>query len=148
MPRETFTYNGKRYDLTGKTPQELAEKIYKKKKALEEGSIVVNQNTLVEKWCAEWLDTYKKKSIGGATYYAYECRIRVHITPAIGKMKIKDVKPIYLQKILNGSMGQSRDHVKKIKYTLEQIFNRAYKNKLIAEDVSEDLEMPTTVRHK
>ena len=34
MPRKTFTFEGKRYDVTARTPEELAVKIHEKKKGL------------------------------------------------------------------------------------------------------------------
>ena len=107
MPRETFTFDGKRYDITAKTIPELAVKVSDKKKALEEGTIILNKNTIVTKWIEEWLETYVEPNVSSATLYAYECRIRVHINPAIGKMRLVDVRPLHLRKILNGASGSS-----------------------------------------
>lgn len=142
MPRETFTFDGKRYDVTAKTEKELAVKVAEKKKALEEGSVIINKSTTVKKWTEEWLQTYVEPNVSDATLYAYKCRIKNYITPAIGSMRLIDVRPLHLRKILNGAAGCSRDHIKKIRYTLVQIFTKAQRNQLILNNPAEDLEIP------
>jgi integrase len=142
MPRETFTFEGKRYDVTAKTEGELAVKIDRKKRELEEGTVILNKSTTVKKWTEEWLTTYVEPNVSDATLYAYKSRIKIYITSAIGSMRLIDVKPIHLTKILNSASGCSKDHIKKIRYTLVQIFTKALRNKLIAINPAEDLKLP------
>lgn len=59
--RETFTFKGRRYDVTAKTERELWRKVDEKKRRLEEGVDVVNENTSVDKWFFKYLETYKKR---------------------------------------------------------------------------------------
>ena len=142
MPRKTFTFDGKRYDVTAKTEDELAVKIKDKQRALESGAIVINKNTPVKKWTEEWLETYVSPNVSSATLYAYKSRIKVYITPVIGNMRLIDVRPIHLRKILNSASGCSKDHIKKIRYTVVQIFTKAQRNNLILSNPAEDLDMP------
>ncbi|MDF2656361.1 MAG: hypothetical protein K0R19_2835 [Bacillota bacterium] len=142
MLRETFTFEGKRYDVKAKTEKELILKVAEKKKALEEGSITLNKGMTVKKWTDEWLQTYVEPNVGDATLYAYKCRIKNYITPSIGNMRLVDVRPLHLRKILNSAAGYSRDHIKKIRYTLVQIFTKAQRNKLIINNPAEDLDIP------
>ena len=58
--RKTFTWDGKRYDVKGKTIEEVYKKIAKMKVSLERGEIVINANTTVDHWFKEWVETYKK----------------------------------------------------------------------------------------
>lgn len=139
--RRTFTFEGKRYYIRGDTEAEIAVKMAEKKKALEKGSVLLNKSTTVEKWIDEWLEVYVKPNVSEATLYAYERRAEVHIKPVIGKMRLVDVKPLHLQKIMNNATG-SRDHLKKIRYTIMQIFLKAFKNKLILVNPAEDLTVP------
>lgn len=140
--RETFTFEGRRYDVTAQTERELILKVDAKKRALEEGSIIYNKGTTVKRWAEEWLETYKRNSVGAATFYAYQNRFKLHVFPVIGHLKVTDVKPIHLQKIINSLAGYSRDHIKKMHYTLEQLFSDAYRNKLILINPAENLIMP------
>lgn len=141
MPRKTFTFEGKRYYIRGDTELEVAVKMAEKKKNLEKGSVLLSKSTIVEKWIDEWIEVYIKPNVGEATLYAYKRRVEVHIKPVIGKMRLVDVKPLHLQKIMNNATG-SKDHLKKIRYTIAQIFLKAYKNKLILVDPAEDLTIP------
>ena len=123
MPRKTFTFDGKRYDMTAPTEEELHTKIALKKRDLEQGRVVVSQNMLVKDWTDQWLETYKVNAITDVTYTGYRSRIHKHITPAVGGMKIKDVRPIHLQRIMNNLNGYSKDFISKVEYTLDQIFS-------------------------
>lgn len=46
--RNTFSWDGKRYDVKGKTIEEVYKKIAKMKVSLERGEIVINANTTVD----------------------------------------------------------------------------------------------------
>ncbi|MCI8646995.1 MAG: hypothetical protein HFE76_09480 [Firmicutes bacterium] len=46
MPRTTSTYDGKRYDVTADTPEELAAKVALRKKELEDGYKAIQKNPL------------------------------------------------------------------------------------------------------
>lgn len=140
--RKTFTFEGKRYDITAKDETELAVKIALKKKALAEGTLVVTKNTIVSRWADEWLETYKKDSVGQATYELYKTNLKLHVLPVIGNLKLKDVKPVHLQKILNSRAGHSKSHILKVKQLLQQLFAEARNNKLISDNPAENLKMP------
>lgn len=141
-PRKTFTYEGERYDVTASSKEELIIKVHEKKKALKDGSIVINDSTLVKRWAEEWVDTYKKNSVSQETYKSYKYVIDKYITPSIGKLRIRDVKPLQLQKILLGMDGMSKDHISKVHYTIVQIFKSAVENSLIATNPAANLSEP------
>lgn len=101
MPRKTFTFDGKRYDLTAPTLEELAVKIAMKKRDLEEGKVIISGNTKVKDWISNYLETYKENSLKPISYNDLKSRIHKNITSQIGQMQIKDVKPLHCQKILN-----------------------------------------------
>lgn len=140
--RETFSYEGKQYSVRSKDKKEVLRKLAEKKRMVESGQVVMNNNTTVETWAIEWLETYKKGSCGLSQYKIYEGNIKKYIVPAIGSLRLKSVKPINLQKILNEQTGMSYSHVTKIKFLLYQMFDRARKNKLILDNPAEDLELP------
>jgi len=142
MSRKTFRYQGKRYDITGKDDTELAVKVALKKKSLEDGTVVINKNTLVSKWTEDWLATYKKDSVGKGTYELYDSIVTLHIVPAIGNLRLHEVQKINLQKILNSRVGYSKSHIIKVKQTIQQIFKEAKAGKLISDNPAEYLTMP------
>ena len=54
MFRETFRYNGKRYDVRADTETDLAVKIALRRKELEEGKETVDGNIPVSAWGQKW----------------------------------------------------------------------------------------------
>lgn len=145
--RKTMTFEGKRYEVTGKTEQEALEKLAELKVALQRGERVIRADSTVDRWFQEWMDLYKRpagltpKSLG-----MYDEKYRNYIKPAIGAMKLKDVKEVHLQRILNGQAGMSYSHVSKLRLVLQEMFSKARKTRLLVYDPSEDLKLPAVTR--
>lgn len=141
--RKTARYNGKKYEATGKTEIEAMRKLAEKLAAAKRGEEVIGGSMTVNAWYEQWMDLYKrpkgltKKSLG-----MYDEKYRGYIKPRIGSMKLKDVKDVHLQKILNGQAGMSYYHVEKIRRVMREMFSRARKSRLIPYDPSEDIELP------
>ncbi|MEM5768718.1 MAG: site-specific integrase [Bacillota bacterium] len=142
--RKTFTYDGNRYGARGSTPELLYEKIACMKRDLKSGTKVVNENTPVKQWAEEWLETYKKDSVRQGSYDRYKRHIDNILVPAVGNMRIKDVRQVHLQRALNGLKGKSEDHVRKVQKTIYNIFERARKSNMIQNNPADDLEPPRT----
>ena len=140
--RVTFIHNSKQYEATGKTLKEAHAKAAKKQIALEQGEIGTSGNMTVARWAIEWLETYKAHVVGDGQYKNYLTHINKVIIPAIGAKKIKDVKDIDLQKILNSRAGYSKSDVSKLRMMLRAMFRRARISRLIPFDPAEDLVLP------
>lgn len=145
--RKTFTHEGKHYEVTGKTEKEVALKMAKKLDALERGEIETDKTITVDSWFRKWLDVYKKpKGLTPKSLGMYEEKYRNYIKPAIGKKKLKDVKDIHLQKVLNEQAGMSYSHVSKIRMVLQEMFKQARISRIITYDPSEALTLPDSVK--
>jgi integrase len=140
--REDIYFEGKQYPVRAKTEKDLYKKLAPKQKALEDGTIVMRSTTTVKRYSEEFLETYVKTKQGSAAYRDTKGIMENHILPVIGTMKLKDVKLINLQKILNSRVGHSKSHILKVKQLICRMFGTAKKNKLIPEDPSEGLIMP------
>ena len=131
--RRSITWEGKRYEVYGKTEREAADKLAALKASLKRGERTVGANSTVDRWFQEWFELYKKptdltpKSLG-----MYAEKYRLYIQPRIGKMKLKDVKDVHLQRILNEEAGKSRSHVNKIRLVMKELFSRARKSRRAA----------------
>ena len=143
--RKTITFEGRRYEVSGKTEAEALEKLADLKASLKRGEVVVGGNSTVNRWFAEWMDLYKRPSgITAKSLGMYEEKYNAYIKPAIGTMKIRDVKEIHLQKILNDQAGMSYSHVSKVRLVLRELFAKARKTRLIHYDPAEDITLPST----
>nr|DAD96971.1 MAG TPA: Integrase [Myoviridae sp. ctr0w28] len=141
--RKTIRYGGKRYEVTGKTELEALEKLAELKSRLKRGELTVGENMTVDAWYREWKALYKEPSgITDKSLSMYDALYQNYLYPKIGRMKLKDVRDVHLQKILNEQAGMSYSHVKKLRGAMMQLFSKARKSRLITYDPSEDLAIP------
>ena len=142
MYRKTFTFEGKRYSVSGKTQEELYERVARKKLELEQGYNRITKNTPVSAWAQEWLDTYKAPVVGLTWYKNIKSILNQIILPDIGNLQLKDVKSIHLQRILNKRRDYSKSYIRKIYNVMHEMFSIAKKNDLIRESPADNLNIP------
>ena len=141
--RKTMTWEGRRYEVTGKTEAEAMEKLGALKETLRRGEGTIGPDVTVDRWFREWFDLYKvpagltKKSLG-----MYGEKYRGYIGPAIGRMRLREVREAHLQRILNSQAGRSYSHVSKLRLVMTEMFSRAASTRLIPFDPSTKLELP------
>lgn len=147
--RKTARYNGKKYEATGIDDLDALTKLSEKIAAAKRGEEVIGGSMTVNAWYAKWKATYKdpkgltKKSLG-----MYDEKYNGYIKPRIGILKMKDVRDIHLQRILNDQAGKSASHVKKVRIVLQEMFKRARQSRIIPYDPAELLELPSSTSGK
>lgn len=146
--RVTFTHNGKRYSRYGKTLKEAVAKAERLRIALENGEIGISGKMTVSAWADEWLQTYKAHSVGEGQYKNLILYLGI-VKAAIGSKKLKDVKDVDLQRILNQRIynekrqkARSRSDLSKLRMIIMALFKRARQSRLISYDPAESLELP------
>lgn len=151
-PRATETYNGKRYEATGKTQREAERRLSRKIEAAKSGYIGTDMK--VSTWVNEWLAEYIKPRVRkpGApklngtmsenSYRTYDIVTRLHIIPAIGEMRLASVTDTDLRGILNSQKGMSYAHVQKIRMVLKAMFTQAHASRLIMFNPAVKLDLP------
>ncbi len=142
--RETFTFEGKRYSVRSKTERDLWRKVEEKKRRLESGIDITNENTICSKWFMDYLEIYKKPKVKVHAYVCLVGLVKNYINPAIGEKRLKDVKPIDLQRILNSVAGMSSSFVCKLRTLMRCAFKQARIDRIVLYDPSESLVMPET----
>ena len=141
--RSYFTFDGKRYERTGKTPEEAAAKAALLKDKLERGEIGVSSNMTVARWAEEWIETYKRPVVGEGQFYNIRLVLEKQIVAAIGSMSLKSIRDIHLQKILNNNLGKSKSTISKLHQILRALFKQAHVSRLIPYNPAEHLTVPT-----
>lgn len=143
--RKTARYNGKQYEAYGVTELEAMTKLADKLAAAKRGEEAIGGAMTVDAWFNQWLTTYKEpKGMTRKSLGMYREKYTRYIKPRIGRLKLKDVKDIHLQKIMNDQAGMSNSHAKKVRMVLQELFKRARQSRLITYDPSELLELPAT----
>lgn len=145
--RKTARYNGKKYEATGKTELEAMTKLAEKLSAVKRGEEIVSGSMTVNAWYKQWMELYKKpKGLTEKSLAMYDEKYNGYIRGSIGHMKLKDVRDVHLQRILNGEAGRSASHVKKLRMLLQEMFKRARQSRLIPYDPAELLSLPTVTK--
>ena len=143
--KRSFTFEGKRYFVYADTEEEAAVKMALKKRDLEEGRVVIQSSMTVRQWADEAIPTYKTKQ-SAITREKYMRRVNHNVLEHIGSMKIKDVKPIVLQKTLNLCQGCSQRHINEVAQIIKFLFQTAYDNGMLRENPATGLVVPSGAR--
>ena len=138
MLRKTFTYEGKRYEVTAATNKELARKISEKKRMLKKKS---EDQYIFSVWYEIFMEVYKP-NISEETRKQYMIRYNKHIKPQFGTTRIDKITNIHCQKFLNGLKGYSGNYIGKLYRDIFQAFEAAITNGLIESNPAKQCDLP------
>lgn len=95
-----------------------------------------------------WRPYLERKQVKASTKRSYECELRVHILPAIGAVRISDVAPLHVEKMLQSRLkgGSSPKTVRNLVGLLQSIFSLAVDNDLILRSPVRDRHKPRVLR--
>ena len=139
---------------------EAYRKLNRKIDAVKNGEEGISTAMKVSTWANAWLETYNKSRVrkpgepkqrgtmNTATYKSYEQLTLNYIVPAIGTLRMREVKPTHLQKILNDHKDMSFSQVSKLNITIKKMFSQAYIDRIIAFDPSVGLSLPAAKKGK
>lgn len=143
--RKTLTWDGKRYEVKGKTEAEAIKKLTLLQDSLRRGERTVGENSTVDRWFREWYELYKVPAgLTAKSLSMYREKYDGYIGPAIGQMRLRDVREAHLQRILNSQAGRSYSHVSKLRMVMRSLFGKAWSTRLILWDPSTGLVLPET----
>lgn len=138
---KTFTHNGKRYYVYGKTDTEANEKAAAKLALLKAGVRQASGNYTVSEWAMIWLNDYKS-TVGKGWYKSMLGLINNYISKSIGDKLVRDVKPHDIVRMLGEYTYMSESHGKKLLIVTKQIFDSAEENGIILSDPARRVKLP------
>lgn len=131
--------------VTGKTIQEIEERIEEVRQAMKSGRNLLDEDVRFGDYARMWLDTYKaKRSINTRAMYANI--IDKKLVPIYG-LKVKDVKPMHLQSLINDNSSMPRT-CEQMRLTLRQIFKQAIEDGLIVRSPASAIELPRHIKNE
>ena len=146
-----YTSEGrKRRTLYGKTRQEVAAKL-SKALADREGGLIFDAGSLtVGEYLARWLSHSVRDTVSQKTYERYESIVRVHLSPALGRIRLKALTPdhvrgLYREKLDSGLAPRSVLHIHR---TLSKALKQATDDGLIPRNVTEAVKPPQSRREE
>lgn len=122
--------DGKRKYFRGKTKEEAEAKRNEARMLLGMG-INIGDKTTVAELSETWFTIYKKGQVREKSEDAIRNTLTHHILPALGRMKVVDVKPIHIQQLMASKREFSRSLQAKVLQTTRAIFEVAVENGII-----------------
>ena len=103
----------------------------------DKGVVTAPDKLTVEQYAKEWLRDVVEPKGQPNTYQYYEYPIRCHITPAIGSVRLNDLRRDHITKMLNDRRDKySRRTVQVIHKTITVILNHAVEGRLLEYNVA------------
>ena len=140
-----YTSEGrKRRTLYGKTRQEVATKLSKALADREGGLTFDAGATTVGEYLAHWLSHSVRDTVSQKTYERYESIVRVHLSPALGRIRLKVLTPdhvrgLYREKLDSGLAPRSVLHIHR---TLSKALKQATDDGLIPRNAAASVKPP------
>lgn len=95
---ETGKRRQKWHKLTAATKKKAQDELNKLLTEMATGAYVAPSALTVGEYLARWLEGYAKPNVAAQTYQRYEVIIRLHLTPALGAIKLSKLHPMDIQR--------------------------------------------------
>ena len=134
-----FGPDGKRHYVSGKTKEE-ARKVLREARSNADAGLVFDAGKLtVREYLDRWLADSVKGTVRQRTYERYESIVRVHLKPALGRLKLKALTPaharaLYRQKLDSGLASRTVNY---IHTTLHKALSQAVSDGLVQRNAAQ-----------
>lgn len=95
----------------------------------------MNDKAFFGQYATQWLEVVKKPQVKDNTYADYALMFKVHIFPKFGKLRLRDIKPIDVQMLLNALCDKKTFRIaEKVYVLLNALFTFAVAEDLISKN--------------
>lgn len=130
----------------GSTQKEVAQKLKEITVDIDKGIYTEPSRLTVEGWLDIWLSEYVEPSCKPLTYSTYESRIREHIKPALGKVKLSSLNTAQIQKLCNDLSRREKPlapkSIKNVHGILHKALTQAVELKYIPNNPADFVKLP------
>lgn len=146
-----------RQTFYGRTRQEVAEKLSMTVTAASQGLVAPTRTLMLGEWLERWHVTYAKPKVRQSTWESYGQLIRLYIAPALGGVRLRDLRPehlqrFYLDQLDSGAIlregGLSPRTVQYLHAVLHQALKQAVREALVTRNVADAVSPPRQIRHE
>ena len=135
-----ISINGKLIPIYGHTHEEVVDKYLDIKEKQNKNNFKINSYTF-EEWSNKWLNLYKI-DIQDTTKRDYESKLRLHVFPFIGKMKLEKIKQIDIVNIIQIMDSKGITKTKnEVLILIKDILDKAIDNDLIYKNVAKTIKI-------
>jgi integrase len=146
-----YTADGRRRKTVyGKTRAEVAKKLNRAYADSEDGYFFDDEGLKVGDYLERWLESSVKGNVSPRTYTNYRLQVRRHLTPALGRIKLKDLTPFKVQGLYRSKLdaGLSNASVRYTHAVLHRALKQAVKWSLVPRNVAEAVDPPRVRREE
>jgi integrase len=140
----------KRKALYGNTRHEVAEKLTRAMADRDDGLFFDADNLKVGEYLERWLLDSVLDTVRPTTYERYEQIVRIHVRPALGGVKLKNLTPTHVRGLYREKLqaGLSPRTVQYIHVTLQKALKQAVQDGLIPRNATEAVKAPQVRRRE
>ncbi len=139
------TVGGKRRSFYGDKQSDVVKAMRAALKASDDGMYFEPTRITVSEWLDIWLKEYAAPSLKTLSLSTYDSRIRTHIKPALGKLKLSELNATHIQTLYNNLTrreGLSPKTVKNVHGILHKAISQAVKLRYIPYNPADACELP------
>ncbi|WP_119068246.1 site-specific integrase [Rubrobacter indicoceani] len=139
-----FGPDGKRRYVSGKTKTEARNALAKARSDAAGGIVYDAGTTTLNTYLDQWLEDSVKNVVRQTTYERYETLCRVHIKPALGRVKLKSLTPDHVRKLYRDKLasGFSSRTVNYLHVTIHKALGQAVSDGIIGRNVARGVKSP------
>jgi integrase len=134
----------KRRTLYGRTREEARDKMARALADRVDGLVFDDENVTVGEYLDSWLKGSVRGSVRQSTLDRYEIAVRVHIKPALGRLKLRKLTPAHLAGFYQDRLaaGFAPASVNKLHVTLHKALDQAVRWRMVPRNVAEAVKGP------
>jgi integrase len=134
----------KRKTIYGKKREEVADKLARALAERADGIVYDDENVTVGEYLDSWLKGSVRGSVRQSTFDRYESAVRLHIKPALGKLKLKKLTPAHVQSFYQDRLdaGLAPASVNKLHTILHKALSQAAQWNMVPRNVTELVTAP------
>jgi integrase len=142
--------DGKRRYVSGKTKEDARRNLRKARGDAERGLVFDADNLKVGEYLDRWLSDSVRDTVKATTFERYEQIARLHLKPALGRVKLKALTPAHVRGLYREKLeaGSSARTVRYVHTTLHKALKQAVLDGLIPRNVTESVKPPQPSREE
>ena len=138
------------YGKKGEKRQDVADRLAEALGNRSKGLVFDADNKKVEEYLERWLNDSVRGSVKPVTFESYSRLVRVHVVPALGRVKLEKLSPAHLQGFYRQKLdaGLSPRTVQYLHVVLHRALKQALRWGLVPRNVSEAVDPPRVHREE
>src|SRR5918997_978168 len=134
----------KRRTMYGRKREEVADKLARALAERADGIVYDDENLTVGEYLDSWLKSSVRGSVRDSTFDRYEIAVRVHIKPALGRLKLKKLTPAHVQGFYRDRLdaGFAPASVNKLHVVLHKALKQAVEWHMVPRNVAVSAKAP------